>query len=48
MGPRMPAFNVGVDEDVGPSPRPWVNNSLNVSNRNSGEQTDWSTKMYRK
>lgn len=47
MGPRMPAFNVGVDEDVGPSPRPWVNNSLNVSNRNSGEQTDWSTKMYR-
>ncbi|KAH9636485.1 hypothetical protein HF086_002185 [Spodoptera exigua] len=47
VGPRMPGYSVGVDEDVGPSTRPWVNNSLNISNRNSGDQTDWSTKMYR-
>ncbi|XP_022832777.1 GIGYF family protein CG11148-like isoform X6 [Spodoptera litura] len=48
LSPRMPLFNVGVDEDVGPSTRPWVNNSLNVSNRNSGDQTtDWTPKVYR-
>ncbi|XP_075991192.1 GIGYF family protein Gyf isoform X2 [Anticarsia gemmatalis] len=44
-GPRMP-YSGGVDEDSVPI-RPWNNNPLNTNNRNSGDQTDWATKMFR-
>ncbi|KAJ8737340.1 hypothetical protein PYW07_000611 [Mythimna separata] len=44
--PRMPAYNVGQDDETSPG-RPWTNNSLSNPNRNSGDQTDWTTKMFR-
>ncbi|CAH0578404.1 unnamed protein product [Chrysodeixis includens] len=44
--PRMPTYSGGADDDSGPS-RPWANNNSNNSNRNSGDQTDWATKVFR-
>uniref|UniRef100_A0A2A4J7G3 GYF domain-containing protein n=1 Tax=Heliothis virescens TaxID=7102 RepID=A0A2A4J7G3_HELVI len=45
-GPRMPSYSGGPDDEGAPS-RPWTNNNLNNSNRNSGDQTDWASKMFR-
>ncbi|KAJ8737635.1 hypothetical protein PYW08_000230 [Mythimna loreyi] len=44
--PRMPVYSGGQDDESSPG-RPWTNTNLSTPNRNSGDQTDWTTKMYR-
>lgn len=46
-GPRMPGYSGGQDDESGTS-RPWTTTNINSPNRNSGDQADWTTKMYRK